>query len=192
MKKKNAIVLIGFAAFLLNGCDVMRQIGSAYNMTHCTYAFNSVTKLSIVDIDLKRQLSPIDMLKITPILTGATKNVPMKLSVDIDITNPNMAEAGLQGLLYILSIDGVQFTTGQVKDAVSVPSLTTKTMGLNLGCDLATLLSGTSKDAVINIVKNIAGIGNEKSKVKLEIKPSFKMGSQIMTSPVYIPLEFTL
>lgn len=192
MKTTFMTFMLCSATLLLSGCDVMRQLGSAYNMTHCTYAFNALSKLSVADIDVKRQLSPLDLLKITPLLTGAAKDVPMKLALDIDITNPNMTEAGLQGIQYILSIDGVQFTTGHLNDAVSVPSLSTKTMTMNVGFDLATLFSGPSKEAAINIVKNIVGIGNAQSRVKLEIKPAFKIGNQLMTSPAYIPLEFVI
>ena len=179
-------------AILLAGCDVMKQVGSAYMMTQCTYAYNSVSKLSIAGIDLSKKLSPMDLLKVTPLLTGTANSVPMNLTVGIDVTNPHQTEALLQGLQYILSIDGVQFTTGAVNDAVSVPATATRMMPLNLGFDLATLLSGSSKDAAVNIVKNIVGIGDTKSNVKFEIKPSFKVGSQIVSSPVYIPIEFTL
>ena len=186
------VTLFCSAALLTAGCDVMRQMGSAYAMTQCTYAFHSISKYSIMDIDLSKQLSPFDLLKITPLLTGAAKSVPMKFTMNIDITNPNGLEAGLQGMEYILSIDGVQFTTGEVNDRISVPAFSTDTMPLTLGFDLATLLSSSSKDAVVNIVKNLAGIGNAQSKVKLEIKPSFKIGNQVMTSPMYIPLEIML
>jgi len=192
MKKNILTLFLCTATFLMNGCDVMRQLGNAYTLTQCTYAFNTVSKLSVAGIDVLKQLSPLDLLKITPLLTGSAKDVPMKLALDIDITNPNLADAGMQGMQYILSIDGIQFTTGQLNDLVSVPSLSTKTMTMNLGFDLATLFSGPSKDAALNIVKNIVGIGNNPSKVKLEIKPSFKIGTQLMTSPLFIPLEFTL
>ncbi|MCL2502283.1 MAG: LEA type 2 family protein [Bacteroidales bacterium] len=190
--KSLSVALFCGAALLTTGCDVMRQMGSAYAMTQCTYAFHSVSTYSIMDIDLGKQLSPLDLLKITPLLTGAAKSVPMKFTMNIDISNPNGLEAGLQGMQYILSIDGLQFTTGELRDRISIPAFSTNTMPLTLGFDLATLLSGSSKDAVVNIVRNLAGIGNAQSKVKLEIKPSFRIGNQVMTSPMYIPLEFTL
>ena len=190
--KRTIVALCCSAALLTAGCDVMRQVGNAYAMTQCTYACHSVTNLSVAGIDLSKQLSPLDILKITPLLTGNLSSVPMKLNMNIDITNPNGLEAGLQGMQYILSIDGLQFTTGEINDRISVPALSTQMMPLSMGFDLATLLSGASKDAVVNIVKNLAGIGNAQSKVKLEIKPSFRIGNQLMTSPMYIPLEITL
>jgi LEA14-like dessication related protein len=190
--KRIIVALCCSAALLTAGCDVLRQVGNAYAMTQCTYACHSVSNLSVAGVDLSKQLSPFDLLKITPLLTGVVTSAPMKLTMNIDVTNPNGVEAGLQGMQYILSIDGVQFTTGEVNDKVSVPSFSTHTMPLHVGFDLATLLSGSSKDAVVNIVKNLAGIGSTQSKVKLEIKPSFRIGNQLMTSPMYIPLEITL
>lgn len=192
MKKTQIIAFLCGASFLLTGCDVMKQVGGAYAMTQCTYAYHSVSNLSIAGIDLGKQLSPVDLLKVTPLLTGKATSVPMRLTVGVDVTNPNMTEAMLQRLQYVLSVDGVQFTTGELSDPVSVPASSTKMMPLNLGFDLATLLSGPSKDATVNIVKSLVGINDTKSKVKFEIKPSFKIGSQVMAAPAYIPLEFTL
>lgn len=180
------------AAIVLTGCDVLMQLGNAYTMTQCSYSCRSVTQFTVAGVDLSKQLSPLDVLKITPMLTGVMTSVPMKITANIDITNPNTSEAGLQGLLYILSIDGVQFTAGEFADKVSVPALSTGAMALHIGFDMATLLSGSSKDAVVNIVKNLAGIGNTQSKIKLEIKPSFKIGNQVVNAPMYIPLEITL
>jgi len=190
--KPLTLLLLCCTIIVTSGCDILKQIGNAYAMTQCTYACNSVSHLSVAGIDLSKQLSPLDLLRITPLLTGTAKSVPMKFTMNIDITNPNGVEAGLQGMQYILSIDGVQFTTGEVNDKLSVPALSTQMMPLSMGFDLATLLSGASKDAVVNIVKNLAGIGSAQSKVKLEIKPSFKIGNQVMTSPMFIPLEITL
>ena len=192
MKKTQIIAFLCGASLLLAGCDVLKQAGGVLAMTQCSYAYNSVSNLSIAGIDLSKQLSATDLLKVTPLLTGKITSLPMKLTVGVDVTNPNATEALLEGLQYILSVDGVQFTTGEVKNPVSVPASSTGLMPLNLSFDLATLLSGPSKDATLNIVKNLMGIGNAKSKVKFEIKPSFKIGTQMMTAPRYIPLEFTL
>jgi LEA14-like dessication related protein len=141
---------------------------------------------------MSKKLSASDMLKIAPMLTGKPTSVPMSLQVGVDVTNPNNAEAVMQGVQYILSIDGVQLTTGQVNTPVSVPGSSTRMMPLDIGFDLAVLLNGQSKDVAVNIIKNLAGINNAKSKVKFDIKPSFKLGNQILTSPSYIPLEFVL
>jgi len=192
MKKTKIIAFLCSTAMLLAGCDVLQQVSGAYAMTQCSYAYHSVSNLSIAGIDLSKQLSPMDLLKVTPLLTGNISSLPMKLTVGVDVTNPNMAEAMLQGLQYVLSVDGVQFTTGEVNTPISVPAATTKMMPLSLGFDLATLLSGPSKDATLNIVKNLLGISDAKSKVKFEIKPSFKIGNQVMAAPAYIPLEFSL
>lgn len=190
--KKSLFGALCGALALLSGCDVVKQVGGAYMMTQCNYAFNSVSGVTLVGIDLSKKLSPIDLLKVTPLLTGKATSVPMGITVHVDVTNPNKMEAMLQGLQYIMSVDGVQFTTGQVNTPLSVPAASTKTMPLTLGFDLATLLSGQARDATVGVVKNLVGINNKKSNVKFEIKPSFKIGNQVVASPVYIPLNFTL
>jgi hypothetical protein len=48
-----------------------------------------------------------------------------------------------------------------------------------------------SKSAVENIVKNFIGIGSEPSKVTVQLKPSFRVGEQLFSSPLYIPVSFS-
>ncbi|GHV00294.1 hypothetical protein FACS1894159_05770 [Bacteroidia bacterium] len=191
MKLRNVLFLCA-ATVVLAGCDVVKQVGGAYTMTQCTYAYNSVSNLSVAGFDLSKKLSPLDLLKVAPLLTGKATSVPMSLTVGVDVSNPNKMEAMMQGMSYILSVDGFKFTSGEVNEPISVPASATKTMPLNLSFDLATLLSSDSKDAAMGIVKNLLGMSDKESKVKFEIKPSFKVGSQTLTAPNYIPLEFSL
>jgi hypothetical protein len=52
-------------------------------------------------------------------------------------------------------------------------------------------MKSNSKDAVIDIAKNFIGIGNKKSNVKVQLKPTFMIGNVPVTSPVYIPVSFS-
>ena len=192
LKKPLAGALCGALALLLTGCGVLKQVGGAAMMTQCTYAFNSVSDVSIIGISLSQKPSALDLLKIAPVIAGKATSVPMTITIKVDIHNPNKMEAMMQGMQYILSVDGVQFTTGSVTTPVSVPAGATGMMPVALGFDLATLLSGAAKDATVNIIKNLVGINDTKSNVKFEIKPSFKIGTQVMTAPAFIPLNFTL
>lgn len=95
------------------------------------------------------------------------------------------------GLQYIISIDDIQFTTGVVNQALNIASGQTQTLPLSIGVDLASLMKNNSKDAVVNIAKNLIGIGSKKSNVNVQLKPTFMIGSVPVTSPVYIPVNFS-
>ena len=192
MKIKVFIAVVVAAVFsLLQGCGVASQVGQAYNMVQCKYDYNSVSQLNFAGINLSNGVTVTTVPRVLALLTGNNSSLPLNFTVNLDVTNPNQNTAALQGLDYILKIDNVQFTTGRVNQSLNIPSGSTQVLPLTIGLDLATLLSGDSKNAVENIVKNFIGVGNEKSKVTLQIRPSFRIGNQTISAPQYIPVSFS-
>lgn len=184
--------LLFLAVFLsFSGCDVSKQVSGAYNMAQCKYDFNSVSGLNISGMDLSKGIQPLQIVQLTSLLTGKPSSVPLNMTLNVDVTNPNSSAALLNGLQYILSIDNVQFTTGSVNEKLNVPAGGKQLLPLVIGVDLAALLKGESKDAVGNIVKNLVGVNDQKSQVTLQLKPSFMIGNQAVSSPVYIPVNFS-
>ena len=118
-------------------------------------------------------LSAMNILKLTSILTGKSSSIPLNMTLNINVKNPNTTAAMLNGLQYIINIDDIQFTTGQLNQQLNIASGSTSVLPLNIGVDLATLMKNNSKDAILNIAKNIAGISGNKSKVTLQLKPTF-------------------
>ncbi len=175
----------------LSGCDVAKQVGGAYNLTQCKYDFNSISALNIAGMDLSRGINAMQILQLTPVLTGQATSVPLNFTLNLDVTNPNQTAAMLHGLQYILSIDNVQFTTGTINQSLNIPSGEKQMLPLAIGLDLATLLKGETKNAVENIIKNFIGINNKQSQVTLQLRPTFMIGDRAIASPAYIPVSFS-
>lgn len=190
MKMKQFFCLF-LTLILISGCDVAKQVGGAYNLTQCKYDFNSISALNLAGMDLSRGINAMQVLQLTPILTGQATSIPLNFTLNLDVANPNQSAAMLHGLQYILSIDDVQFTTGTVNQSLNVPAGGKQILPLTIGLDLATLLKGETKDAVQNIVKNFIGINNQQSQVTLQIRPTFMIGDRAIASPVYIPVRFS-
>lgn len=179
-------------AISLLSCDVTKELTGAYTMTNCSYNYQSISNISVSGMNLSNGLSPVTILKVTSILTGATSSIPVLFTLDIQVSNPNQSEALLHGMQYILSIDGIQFTSGSLTQAIQIAPGKTNTMPLAIGLDLASLMKTNSKDAVIDIAKNVVGIGSHKSNVTLQLKPSFRIGGTLIPSPAYIPVSFSI
>ncbi|MDH6306235.1 LEA14-like dessication related protein [Parabacteroides sp. PF5-5] len=189
---KLKVFLFFFAIFFtFSGCDVAKQLGSAYNFTQCKFNYNSLTNLTLSGTNLSKGLSAANILQLTSLLTGNASSIPLNFTLNLDVTNPNQSAAALSGLQYILNIDDVEFTTGTINQSFNVAANSTQVMPLTIGFDLATLLTGSSKNAVLNIAKNFLGLGNEKSNITFQVKPSFNIGGYPLTSPVYIPVSFS-
>lgn len=178
---------------LMTSCDVAQQAMGAYNMTKCEYSYHSVDNLSLSGVKLSGglSLSPANLLKLSSLLSGNASSIPLDMTLNVNVKNPNTTAALLNGLAYVISIDDIEFTTGQLQQQLNIASGATSVIPIRIGVDLATLMRNNSKDAVLNIARNIVGISGSKSKVTLQLKPTFMLGSTPVTSPVYYPVSFS-
>lgn len=189
--KKRIFTLLLIATTLIS-CESLQQgLMSTYNMVNCDYSYKSISGLRVGGINLSNGLSLAAIPKVTSLLSGKASSIPMDFTLNLNVKNPNQSNALLHGLQYIISIDGVQFTTGSINQALNIAAGQTQTLPLTIGVDLASLMKGESKDAVVDITKNFLGIGSKKSQVSLQLKPSFKVGNTMVASPVYIPVSFS-
>jgi LEA14-like dessication related protein len=142
-------------------------------------------------MNLSNGISAMNAVKILGILNGTPSSIPLEFTLNIDVHNPNTTKAAFQALNYIIQIDDVEFVAGYMAQPFSVGAGETKQLPISIGTDLAQLISNQSKSAVINIAKNFIGIGSEKSKVTVQLKPTFNVGGSLIPSPVYIPVSFS-
>lgn len=191
MKIKTIIAAMALI-MTVSSCDTVRQAaGSAYNMVNCKYDYNSVSALSVAGINLSKGIQFTDIPRVTSLLSGNASSVPLNMTLNLDVSNPNETRAAMSGLQYILSIDGIQFTTGSVDKPLSIEPGQKQMLPVQIGFDLAGMLRGESADAVMGIAKNFLGIGDKKSEVSLQVKPSFDVAGHKVTSPIYIPVTFS-
>jgi len=189
--KKRILALLAVIV-TLSSCDSVQQgLKSTYNMINCEYKYKSISALSIDGINASNGLSLTAIPKITSILSGNASSIPLDFTLNLDVKNPNESAAMLHGMQYILSIDGIQFTSGSLNQSLNIASGQSQTLPLRIGVDLATLMRSNSKDAIVDIAKNFVGIGSKKSEVSLQLKPTFMIGNTPISSPMYIPVSFS-
>lgn len=177
---------------VFSGCgSVGESLSSAYNITKCEYNYNSISNLTLSGMNLSKGVSITNLPKIISILGGKSSSIPLDFTLNLDVKNPNATAAALSGLQYIISVDDIEFTTGQVNQALNIAGGSTQNLPLKIGVDVATLMKNNSKDAVTNIIKNFLGVGGQKSNVSVQLKPSFNIGGQYITSPIYVPVNFS-
>ena len=188
--KKFLISLLAIIA-IMTSCNVSQQVSGAYNMTKCDYSYNSMDNLVISGMNLNSGLSALNILKLTALFSGNVSSIPLTANLNINVKNPNATTALLNGLQYTVSIDNIEFTTGQINRQISVASGATSIVPISLSVDLATLMKNNSKDAVVNIAKNFAGISGDKSTVSVSLRPTFMIGNTPITSPISYPVSFS-
>ncbi len=179
-------------AIAVTSCEVARQAQGVYNMVNCKYSYRSMTGLSVAGVD-PSNMSLLDTPKILNLLTGNASSIPVGFTLNLDVQNPNTTEAMLNGLEYVLAVDGVNFTSGALDRQLSVPAGGIGTLPLAMVFDVATLLKGETQETTAKMVKNLMGIGGgEASNITLNIRPSFMVAGHKVMSPAYIPIGFNV
>jgi LEA14-like dessication related protein len=177
---------------MFSGCGALQSaLSGAYNLANCDYKYQSISNISIMDLNLANGLSPLMVPAVLTILNGNASSIPLNFTLNIDVKNPNSGAAAFQTMGYIISIDDIQFTTGSLNQAFHVDAGQSKTLPMNIGFDVAELIKNNSRTAVVNVLKNFLGLSDQASSVTVQLKPAFKVGEQTFTSPVYIPVGFT-
>jgi hypothetical protein len=193
---KKTIALLSMVAVLF-ACDVAKQLSGTYNMTQCKYEYQSISGLSLAGINLQNvnnisSLNPLNAAKLLAAFSSSSGNLPLNFTLNLDVTNPGVQTALLNGLSYILEIDGIEMTQGLLNKQIQVAAGGTSVLPVELAFDLKKVLSGQSLDAIKNLAFNFAGIGTASSNVTFRLKPNFNIGGKTISSPSYIPISFTL
>ena len=193
---KKVIALAGLVLFFFS-CDVAKQLAGAYALSQCKYIFKSITGLSLGGIDLQNvnsisSLNPLAAANLLAAFSTSGGSLPLNFTLNLDVSNPGVQTAILNSAGYILEIDGMEMTQGSVNKQLQINSGQQMTLPISLGFDLKKVMSGQSLDAIKNLAFNFAGIGSGASNVTLKLKPSLTVGGNVVNSPDYIPISFTL
>ena len=193
---KRIIALIGIVV-VMSSCDVWQQLVGFQQLTQCKYDFNSIAGLTLAGINLQNinslsALNATNLLALTSAFTTKSGSLPLNFTLNLDVTNPGVQTALLNGIGYILEIDGRQMTTGALQQKLQIDGGQKALMPINMAFDLKQVLSGESLETIKNLAFNFAGIGNGESDVTVRLKPSFTIGGRTVESQNYIPVSFKL
>jgi hypothetical protein len=166
-------------------------------MTQCKYEYKSISGLTLAGINLQdvnniSSLNPISAANLLAVFMFSDGSLPLNFTLNLDVTNPGAQPALLNGIDYILEIDGIEMTQGTLNHQIQIASGEKSVLPVQMSFDLKKILKGKSMESIKNLAFNFAGIGNEASNVTIRLKPSFVIGTQTISSPSYIPVSFTL
>ena len=92
---KKAIIILS-TILLMYSCDVVKQIGGAYNLSQCKYDYNSIDNIQIAGVNLGKgkSVSILEIASLTTILSGGSlQNIPFSMVLNLDVENPNEKDA---------------------------------------------------------------------------------------------------
>jgi hypothetical protein len=188
-KIKLSFIAIVFL-FLWQSCDVLKEVVS---FSKCEFRVTTLEKprLAGIDISSKNKLSDFrltDAAKLTQAFLAG--RLPLTFTLNVEAKNPNPTTAAISRLDWIAYIDDVKVVEGTTDKRIVIPANNgVKEIPLYISTDLRDLLSGKSKDAVINFGLNLANASKKPTRVSLKVKPSVEVSGVMMTYPGYFTLN---
>ncbi|MCL1912123.1 MAG: LEA type 2 family protein [Leptospirales bacterium] len=191
MKLFTAKCLTVFSVIFIAALCGCTTISKTYNMKKCEYTYKSLTNVTIGGVNASNGISLVDAPKILLLLNSQNSSIPLSFLLTLDVKNPTDSEAAFHGMTYKINIDGMDFSDGSIDEPFSVAAGATKPLSLKIGTDVAELIRKHSREKVLNMVQNFVGLGSDKTTVHVELKPKVLVGTQVVTSPVTFPVDFT-
>ncbi|MFA6701894.1 MAG: LEA type 2 family protein [Dysgonamonadaceae bacterium] len=191
MKK---VISLFTLVILLQGCNVLNQIGGAYNLSQCEFKYNSIDNIQLAGIDLGNtsSISVTNLAKISTILSsGQLQTIPFNMVLKMDVKNPNEFEAFLNALDYVVEINDMEFVMGKLNTPIRIAAGKSNIMPIPVAVDLRSLMNRYSKEKVNSVMSSFLGISSDKTKVTVKLWPTIMIGETPLKSPAAIPVEFT-
>lgn len=176
-----------------SSCDVLQQAQQAMNLLNCEFRLKSADQIQVAGISVQNvknvsDLSITDGAKLMAAVAGNT--LPLTFTLNLEAKNPNTSQAGLSSMDWIMLIDNIEMTRGQLTRSFSIPANNgTTVIPLQMNIDLKKVLKGKSLDAIANFGLNLVGQGNQPTRMALKIKPSINIGGTPLSFPDYITVK---
>ncbi len=193
MKHVRIILSLVIILLTFNSCDVLQQATELHTLTKCKFRLNTVENITLagVDVQHKKSFSDLtfqDAAKLTQALLSG--DLPLSFILNIEAKNPNNKPAAMNKFDWILFIDDIEMTRGSTTKRIEIPANNgTGILPLYLGFDLLDILSGESRDAVLNFGFNLAGAGNAPTRITVKAKPTIYVSGQSIDYPGYITIN---
>jgi LEA14-like dessication related protein len=190
--KKSIIILS--TILLMYSCDVVKQIGGAYNLMQCKYDYKSIDNIQIAGIGLGKgkSVSILEIASLTTILSGGSlQNIPFSMVLNLDVENPNEKDAAyLNGMDYMIELNDMEFSSGKMDVPVRIEPGKSAVIPLSIGVDLKNLMNRYSKDKVSSEMSRFLGVSPGQTKVTVKLWPKVLIGDVPIKSPAHIPVTF--
>ncbi len=190
--KKNVILISLFVfALSMNSCKLLSELTA---LTKCEFKLQSVDNVRVSGIDLqgKNKISDIKMMDVAKLATSfGSGKLPLDLTFNIEARNPGATTAAISKFQWIALIDNTEIAANTVTKRVEIAPNATSTIPLSISCDLRSFFTKETMNSLINLGINIAGSGNEQSRLAIKIKPTIMLGAIEYPYPGYITLNKT-
>lgn len=192
LQKISRFSLFALAIVLLQSCAELQ--GMMNLATNCEYKVSSVNNYTVAGFDVNNKNSIkdfgfLDAAKLTTSLLS--KSLPIEMTVNVGVKNSGTTSSTIQRLEWQAFVDGKSLVNGVINDAVNIPASGNGNIPFKVQADLFDVLSGESKDMILNTALTLltGQKTGESSKLSFKVRPSYNIGGQVVQHPSFININ---
>lgn len=181
-----------FCLVLLDACRTIRELRA---LSRCEFRIQDISRLNMANVNLLsiKELSDLNLADAAKVGLGFKNgSLPTNITFDIEIRNPNENLAAMEKLDWILELDEKSVVDNTTEKRVEVePNGGTSTLPISTSIDIKKLLAGESLKSIVNLVSAVGGNNVEESRIRLKVKPRFRIAGILLSYPGFIKLTKT-
>ncbi|WP_410220293.1 hypothetical protein [Pedobacter sp.] len=187
--------ILFFSLFILTvtSCSLTKQGQQIRALEKCEYRIMDATDISLAGTDVKKLINgkAVNPVNLPGLALGLLrKDIPLRAKLNLEITNPTGDLAAINNFEYKILINRQEIANGFVDQSVSIGSNQSVKVPLVLNTNVYQFL--TDNKIIDDISSFIAGATNgseKKGLVTLKIKPSIRIGNELVKYPGFITIN---
>ena len=190
MKK---VVLYTLVAIILSSCGINKQAQQIKALEDCEYKFLSANNITVAGTDIKKIVDQqnINLANLPALALGfLRKDIPLRANLNVEITNPSTKDAAINNFDYIILINKQEIANGAVDQLVEIAAGQRVQVPVQLNANIYQFLNNSK--TLNDISKFLSGASNgvtEVGLVTIKIKPSIRVGNELVKYPGYITID---
>lgn len=179
---------------LLSGCkEIQKAVNQTQALANCQYRIANVSNIALAGVPFQNVKSIRDISLLNAAQLGTAylgKNMPLTFNLNVAIKNPGAQEAAFSGMDWVLMIDGTEYLNGAVNQRLSIgPNGGNASLPMSISLNLFQVLSGKSKDNIINFASALSGVDGTSSRITMKIRPSFAVAGRVYKWPSFFTIN---
>lgn len=190
MKK---LLLFSFFALIFSSCGINKQAQQIKALEQCDYKFINASKVTVAGTDIKKLIDQqtINLAGLPALALGfLRKDVPLKATLNVEITNPSNNLAAINNFDYLILINKQEIANGIVDQLVQIEPGQKVQVPVQLNANIYQFLSnGKTLDDITKFLSGASTGTTEVGLVTIKIKPSIRVGKDLVKYPGFITID---
>ncbi|MES2650895.1 MAG: hypothetical protein V4663_04100 [Bacteroidota bacterium] len=190
MKK---LFLLTLSALILTSCGINKQAQQIKALEQCEYKFISASNLTVAGTDIKKIIDQqsINIAGLPALALGLLRqDVPLKATLNVEITNPSTNLAAINNFDYIILINKQEIANGVVEQVVQIEPGQKIQVPVQLNANIYQFISnGKTLEDISKFLSGASKGVTEVGLVTIKIKPSIRVGNELVKYPGFITID---